>query len=24
MASRNRNVVPQAREALDRFKYEVA
>lgn len=24
MASRNRAVVPQAREALDRFKYEVA
>ncbi|BCJ95468.1 small acid-soluble spore protein [Anaerocolumna cellulosilytica] len=24
MASRNRSEVPQAREALDRFKYEVA
>lgn len=24
MASRNRAVVPQAREALERFKYEVA
>lgn len=24
MASRNKSVVPQAREALDRFKYEVA
>lgn len=24
MASRNRTVIPQAREALDRFKYEVA
>ena len=24
MSSRNRSVVPQAREALNRFKYEVA
>ncbi|TCK98324.1 small acid-soluble spore protein alpha/beta type [Natranaerovirga hydrolytica] len=24
MSSRNRKVVPEAREALDRFKYEVA